>query len=60
MFFLNWGNEPADEFSSELRPNVLCAVTLASNPTAAWGTTGCMVEGTATFHGGQATDDDDP
>ena len=52
-----WGNEPADEFSSELRPKVLHATTLVSDPTAAWGTAGFMDEETATLHRGQATDD---
>src|SRR6218665_11473 len=50
----DWGNEPADEFSSELRPKVLRAATLFSGPTAAWGTAGFMDEETATLHRGQA------
>src|SRR6218665_3869801 len=52
-----WGNEPADEFSSELWLKVLRDATLVSGPTAAWGTAGFMDEETATLHRGQATDD---
>jgi len=51
-----WGNEPADEFSSELRPKVLCAATLVLGPTVAWGTAGCTDEEMAMLHRGQATD----
>src|SRR6218665_1667802 len=54
-----WGNDPADEFSSELRPKVLRAATLVSGPAGAWGTAGFMDEERATLRWGQATDDDD-
>jgi len=53
------GEEPAYEFSSEVRPKVLRAPTLVSGPTAACGTAVCMDEGTATLRRGHATDDDD-
>src|SRR6218665_1598116 len=54
-----WGNEPADEFSSELQPRVLRAATLISGPTAAWGTAGDMVEEKDTPRQGQASDNND-
>ena len=52
------GNESADDFSSELRPKILRAAMLVSDPTAAWGTAGFMDGETATLRRGQATDDD--
>ena len=53
------GNEPADEFSSELRPKGLRAAALVSGPIAATcKTAGCMDEETATLRQRQVTDDD--
>jgi len=52
-----WGNELADEFSSEQRPKVLHAATLISGPTVAWGTARFTDGETATLHRGHATDE---
>ena len=51
-----WGNEHANEFSSELWPKVLRAAILVSGPTVAWGTAGFMDGEMATLCRG--TDDD--
>ena len=50
------GNEPADEFSSELRPKVLHTATLVSGSTASWGTAGFIDGETATLRRGQTTE----
>src|SRR6218665_1419939 len=52
-----WGNELADEFSSEMRLKVPRAATLVSGPTAAWGTAGFKDREKATLRREHATDD---
>ena len=53
-----WGNELADEFSSQLRPKVIRSATLVSGPTAAWGTAGFTDGEMAMLRRGHATGDE--